>query len=300
MSIRCCTLAALAGCLAIGGCNKARPTAYAASDVSYQRHAMHGLVLGKSTVTPQVTVQQGVIRNFMPAMNAVYTVPDVAAFRKLQPGDQIAATVLAPSDGSENRLADIAITAQPTHPMTPAELPPHQLLIGEAVPNIPLVNQDGAPVRLPQFRGKAVLLTFIDTRCTDDCPILTGLFEKVDHLLQRQPSAYAASELLSVTIDPAYDTPAVLRRYGLKYLDGDSAGFSHWSFVDESPANLKKLATAFNVIYRPSKDDIIHTMTTALIAPDGTLVQTWNGDDWNPAQVAAAVAMAAAGPRGRL
>ena len=307
MEIRRFSIAALAGFLTIvcAGCGKTRSsqTAYAASDVpavSYQRHPMRGMVLGKSTVAQEVTVDQSAIRNFMPAMNAVYTVPDVASFRALQPGDQIAATVLAPSDGSDNRLANIAITAEPRHAMTPAELPPHQLLVGETVPDIPMVNQDGQALHFPQLRGKAVLLTFIDTRCTDDCPIITGLFEKVDHLLQKQPSAYASSELLSLTIDPANDKPAVLRKYGLHYLDGDAAGFAHWSFVDETPANLKKLATDFNVIYRPSKDDIIHTMTTALVAPDGTVVQAWDGDDWNPKEVAQAVAAAAAGSKGRL
>jgi len=288
---------ALAGCLllATAGCKMVpEEAASAGPGVTFQRHPMSGLVLAKVGTGQQVTVQQGVIPNFMPAMNAVYTVPETGVFRELQPGDRITGVVLAPSDGSENRLAEIAITAEPTHPMTPEELPPHLLLTGEAVPDIPMVNQAGEPVHFPEFRGKAVLLTFVDSKCTEDCPIITARFQKVDQMLEQDGRAYAASQLLTVSIDPANDTPPVLRQYGLKYLDGNAQGFAHWSFVDETPANLKKLATAFGVIYRPSGDgDIVHTMMTALVGPDGTLMREWVGDDWDPQQVAQAVAAAA-------
>lgn len=294
---RRCWSAALAGCLllAVAGCKMLpEEAAGAGPGVTFQRHPMSGLVLAKVGEGQQVTVQQGVIPNFMPAMNAVYSVPETGVFRELQPGDRITGVVLAPSDGSENRLAEIAITSEPTHPMTPEELPPHELLIGEAVPDIPMVNQAGKAVQFPEFRGKALLLTFVDSKCTEDCPIITGRFQKVDRMLEQDGQAYAGSHLLTVSIDPANDTPPVLRQYGLKYLGGDAKGFAHWSFVDTTPANLKKLAAAFGVIYRPSGDgDIVHTMVTALVGPDGTLRQVWGGDDWNAAQVAQAVAAAA-------
>jgi protein SCO1 len=300
---RRCWCGALAGLLmmAAAGCGKTSAASAATESASYTRHAMRGEVLGKSGSTEQLTVEHGVIRDFMPAMDAVYTMNDPARFRELEPGDQITGTILTPADGGANLLADVVVTAEPAHPLTPEEVPPHLLLTGEAVPEIPMVNQAGQAVHFAKFRGKALLLTFVDSKCTEDCPIITARFQKVNMMLQHDGQAYAASHLLTVSIDPANDTPPVLRQYGLKYLDGNAQGFAHWSFVDLTPANLKKLATAFGVIYRPSGDgDIVHTMVTALIAPDGTVQQTWNGDDWNPKDVAQAVEYAAAGSKGRM
>ena len=292
--------AALAGLLMMGAgaCNKTNPTPDSAS---YTRHAMRGQVLGKSGTTEQITVRQDVIRDFMPAMDAVYTMNDPSSFRQLEPGDQITGTILTPVDGGANLLTDVAVTAKPRTPWTADQVPPHLLLLGEKVPEIPMVNQAGQPVTFTNFRGKALLLTFVDSKCKEDCPIITARFQKVNDLLQHEGQAYASSHLLTVSIDPANDTPPVLRTYGLKYLDGNAQGFQHWSFVDLTPANLKKLATAFGVIYQPSKDgDIEHTMVTALVGPDGAVQQMWNGDNWDPKQIAQAVEYSAAGSRGRL
>lgn len=276
------------------GCNSSPRTR---SVAGLHTWPMRGLVLGKSALTRQVVIKQGAIKDFMPAMNAVYKVNSIQAFRLLQPGDQISGSILADPDGSNKSLHDISVTAQPAHPMSPAMLPPHELLMGEEVPDIPLTNQDGKPVDFPQFHGKAVLITFIDTRCTDDCPIVTGLFQKVNMLLRNNRQFYSGSQLITISIDPANDTPAVLRTYGLKYLDGKPAGFAHWEFADTTPANLQKLATAFGVIYHPTAHDIVHTMATALIGPDNTVLKVWGGDTWKPADVARAVENAEPGAR---
>lgn len=225
----------------------------------------------------------------MPATNAVYTIDDAGLFARLKPGDVITAEVLVPSDSNRFTLSGEKIVAESRGGSALAALPAHELLIGEQVPAIPMVNQDGKPVEFEKFRGKAVLITFIDSKCTDDCPIITGLFGKVNSLLREDPSAYADTRLISISIDPKFDTPAVLRKYGLTYLHGNANGFSHWEFVDLTPEHLRRLATAFGVEYRPVKGDIVHTMQTALIGPEGTLTQMWGGDDWNPKTLAAAI-----------
>ncbi len=278
------------------GCRRQIDTAGTQQAASVSRYPLRGLVLGKSATSHKVTIRQDTIRGFMPETNAVYTIANPDLFQQLKPGDAITADVLVPSDSSNYRLKNVKVVAESRGPSALASLPPHQLLIGEQVPDIPLVNQDGKTVHFRQFHGKAVLITFIDTQCTDDCPIITGLFGKVNTLLRGHPSAYADSALISVSIDPKFDTPPVLRRYGLKYLHGDAEDFSHWEFVDLPPERLKRLATAFGVMYKPVKGDIIHTMETALIAPDGTVVEQWGGDDWNPKIVAEAIEAASEKP----
>lgn len=256
-------------------------------------HRLHGTVLGKSAITQQVTIRQGVIHDFMPSTNVVYQIENPILLERLQPGDEITADAIIPTDGSDGRLSNVIVTATLRDPVSPAILPPHLLLIGEQVPDIPLVNENGRAIRLAHFHGQAVLITFIDTQCTDDCPVITGRFRRVNELLSQDPDAFGASHLISVSIDPANDTPPVLRRYGLQYLHGRARGFSHWGFAVPTPENLRRMAAAFGLMYTPSQGDIDHTMVTALIGPDDRLVRTWGGDDWDPEVIAKAVESAA-------
>jgi len=261
-----------------------------AAKANVSTYPLRGVVLGKADAGQRITVHQDAIHGFMPETNEVYTIADTGLFQRLKPGDVITAELLAPSNSDQFQLKNVKLVAESRGGSALASLPAHRLLIGEQVPDIPLVNQNGKTINLQQFKGKAVLITFIDTQCTDDCPIITGLFGKVNALLRDDPGAYANSKLVSVSIDPKFDTPPVLHRYGMQYLHGDSGGFAHWEFADLTPMRLKRLAAAFGVMYAPSSDgDIVHTMQTALIATDGTVAQLWPGDKWDPKVIAKAV-----------
>lgn len=251
---------------------------------------VQGIVLGKSSLSQQVTIEQSAVPRMMPATSAVYRIPNATVFRVLQRGDTVVGEAVLPDDGTPNELNDLTVLSEPRNRQALAALPAHMLLEGEALPSIPMVNQDSKNVDLTQLRGRAVLVTFVDTQCTEECPIITRLFGKVNELLERNPKVYKDSQLITVSLDPAHDTPPVLRRYGLQYLHGDVRGFDHWEFVTLTPANLDRLATSFGVLYQPSSDgDIVHTMEVSLIGPHNTLIQSWDGDDWNPAVIAKAV-----------
>ncbi len=252
-------------------------------------YRLRGVVLGKSSEMKEITVHQGVIRDFEPAMNAVYKIGDAGVFQQLQPGDEITGRVVPSISDVVNGLADVTIASQVRVGANMDALPAHRLLIGEQVPQIPMVDQNSRKIVFANYRGKALLITFIDSKCTDDCPIIMKRFAMVNMLLAANGKAYAASHLISISIDPASDTPPVLRKYGLGYLDGKSAGFSHWEFADLTPTNLKRLATAFGVVYIEQHGDIDHTMQTALIGEDGKLVKIWAGDQWDPSVLAKAV-----------
>lgn len=277
--------------MAAAGCHGSLRADAAGSGTKYP---LRGVVLGKSATVQEITVHQQAIHDFEPEMNAVYKIGSPALLARLEPGDEITGSVIPAPDEVDNRLDDVEVTSEPRGGVAADSLPAHRLLTGEEVPEIPMVDQDGRKIDLQRYRGKAVLITFIDSKCTEDCPILTKRFERINTLLAKDKKAYAGSHLISISIDPANDTPRVLRKYGLGYLNGDAATFAHWEFADLTPANLKRLATAFGVVYEPSKDgDIEHTMETALIGSDGRLVQMWGGDRWDPAVVAHAVESAA-------
>lgn len=274
------------------GCRKEADSSSGSSlDANVKRYHLRGTILGKSAVTDEVTIKHGDIVGLMPAMTMVYKVKDPAVIEEVQPGDQVAADLLVHSSSGDYLLDDVVITGESRRNRLPPALPPHQLLVGEQVPDVPLVNQDGKTIHLGDYRRKTVLVTFIYTRCPmpTACPLITSHFAKVNEQLATDPQAYARSHLISITLDPDYDKPPVLRQYGLAYLDDKATEFSHWEFADTTPADLKKLAAAFGLEYTAEDNQITHTMQTTLIGPDNKVAQIWEGSGWNPEEVANSV-----------
>ena len=99
---------------------------------------------------------------------------------------------------------------------------------GDEVPDFTLVNQSGKTIHLHQFRGKPLLLTFIYTRCPfpEYCLRMSNNFGQVMQQLQKNPTAFSDAQLLSISIDPENDKPAVLRSYGERYVGRVDPNFS--------------------------------------------------------------------------
>ena len=150
-------------------------------------------------------------------------------------------------------------------------------------------------MRLDDFKGKAVLLTFIYTRCPlpTFCPRLSSQFAKIHEDLAKTPEVYGKTHLLTVSFDPKYDTAPVLRRYGLAYLDNDASGFSHWDFASAAPGDLRKFADAFGLVYFEQDNQIAHSMDIVLISPQGTIAKYWS-TDWTTKELEDALRQQAA------
>jgi protein SCO1 len=253
---------------------------------------MQGKVVGKSATTSEITVEHGDIPGFMSAMTMPYVVKDPGVLREVQSGDRITASVILPADGSSYWLEDVRITDKSGRGDAGPE--PHALLPGERVPDVPLINQDGHTIHLADFAGKAVLVTFIYTRCPmpNFCPRLSADFAKVEAELKKNPADYRQTHLLTISFDPQYDTAPVLRKYGLGYLNGDGQGFSHWDFASTDAKQMRALARAFGLKYVPEAGYISHTVNIALIAPDGTVAKLWS-DDWSVAELSDTLKQAA-------
>ena len=209
-------------------------------------YPLQGEVRGKDLATNEVTVNHGDIPGFMPAMTMPYKVKNTAMLQELQPGDRIAAEVVVSQDGNDYWLENIRITDESGRgKVQPAEL--HMLMPGEKVPDVPLVNQDGQTIHLKDFSGKAVLVTFIYTRCPVPtfCPRLSSQFARIHNELKTTPNDYSKTHLLTISFDPKYDTPAVLRKYGLAYLEGDASGFFPVGFCQHQRSGYAPTGAGF-------------------------------------------------------
>lgn len=230
------------------------------------------------------------IPGFMDSMTMPYTLKDASVISELHPGDTITATLLASANA--DILDQIVIVGQAKADY----LPPVQyqpLTPGENVPDFRLLNQSGKMIHLAQFRGKVLLLTFIYTRCplANYCPRMSRNFAEIDKALATDPSLYAKTHLLSVSFDPGYDTPAVLRSYGGAYTGNyTKETFAHWDFAAPPQKELPQVLKFFLVGVTPGANHTLtHSLSTIVITPEGKIFKWYPTNDWSPQQLLADV-----------
>ncbi len=148
--------------------------------------------------------------------------------------------------------------------------------IGPA-PEFTLTNQDGQRASLSALRGKVVAITFIYTTCVDTCPLLTA---KMASLQSRLGGNFGPRvQFLSITVDPARDTPAVLKRYA----EGHGAQGAGWAFLTGTPSEIQVVAKHYGVYYRKtSRGDVDHTFLTSLVDQEGILRVQYLGVRFDP------------------
>jgi len=265
--------------LAVAACQKEKP-------VPQQRYEVRGKVVAVDKRGGTVTLAHEAIQGYMGAMTMGFVLKDQWAFDVLKEGQSVRATLVV--QGENAWLEGIVVTEEPTPASaslaSPEALPPPPL--GAEVPDFQLINQDGKRIHLHQYRGKALLLTFIYTRCPlpNYCPLMSRNFAKILDHLRSDPALAASTHLLSISIDPEYDKPAVLRSYGLEYA-GKSSPFERWEFASGNPEQVREVTGFFGVNYWNDRGQIVHALMTALIGPDGKVRNLYRGNQWQPADV---------------
>lgn len=146
--------------------------------------------------------------------------------------------------------------------------PPVDLPVLAQLPDFSLKTQSEAPYALADLRGKVSIVNFIFTSCPDTCPLLTRQMAKIQKA--------AADEgvnvnLVSLSVDPETDTPAVLRDYAAK----NKLDLKNWNFITGPLAAIEKVTVeGFKVGYDKSAEnifDITHTEHFALIDQQGRI-----------------------------
>lgn len=274
--------------LLISGCRHERTRS-----ATEKHYDMKGKVILVEKDQHLVTVAHEDIKDYMPAMTMPFTVGEDWwwVFEvPLVPGDQIAATLIV--DGAKSWLEDVVIAKEASDSGAPVSGEGIGPKPGDPVPDYRLINQDGKAIRLHDYRGKALVLTFIYTRCPDpdQCTLMSNNFAAIDQELQKQPDLYAKTHLLSVSFDPEYDTPKVLRSYGAAFTGRYSnETFAHWEFASGSVDEVKGIAQYFGMRYymdsESGKEQAIHSLRTAVIGPDSKVIKVYRGNDWKPDEI---------------
>jgi protein SCO1/2 len=266
---------------ALTACQKEKP-------LPQQRYEVRGKVVAVDRRGGTVTLAHEAIQGYMGAMTMGFVLRDQWAFDVLKAGQSVRATLVV--EGENAWLEGIVVTEE-ARPESPSPAPPEALRpppLGAEVPDFQLINQDGKRIHLHQYRGKALLLTFIYTRCPlpDYCPLLSRNFAKILDQLRGDSPLAASTHLLSISIDPEHDTPAVLRSYGLERVGkfpGDP--FERWEFASGNPDQVREVTRFFGVNYWDDRGQIVHALVTALVGPDGKVRKLYPGNQWQPGDV---------------
>jgi len=257
-------------------------TALGACRRNERRYELKGKVVMVERDKHLATIAHEEVKGLMPAMTMPFTVPSQSDLDYLAPEDQVTATLVV--DGSQSWLENlIVVRMSGTASAAPVVAGAKE---GDEIPDYQLTNQDGKKILIKSYRGKVLLLTFIYTRCPlpEYCTLMSNNFAQIDRALERDPALYAKTHLLSVSIDPAYDTPQVLRSYGAAHTERyEKETFAHWEFA--SGDQVKEMAQFFGLRYFPEKDQIIHGLKTVIVAPDGKVAKVYTGNDWKPEDV---------------
>jgi protein SCO1/2 len=270
-----------------GACRKHNPA-------DERRYDLKGKVVAVERDKHLVTIAHQDVKDFMPGMTMPFLLPDEAALGYLAVGDEVTATLVV--DAGSTWLENVAITRQSTDATGPTGIP--EAKEGDEVPSYTMVNQDGKDIRLGDFRGKALLITFIYTRCPipEYCNLMSTDFADVDRQLEKQPDAYAKTHLLSITIDPDYDTPKVLRSYGAAHTERyQNETFAHWDFATGTKDQIKGVAQFFGLRYFQGSDQIVHSLRTVIVSPEGKVVKVYRDNQWKPEEVVAEMKKASLG-----
>jgi len=137
------------------------------------------------------------------------------------------------------------------------------------LPDCQFTNELGRAVRLSDFHGQALAITFFYTRCANPtfCPRLSKNFQEASAHLAAITNAPGNWHFLSVTFDPHFDTPDSLKAYAESY-NYDPA---HWSLLTGSPEQIGQLAHAFGVAYKDDSGMINHNFRTVIVDATGRI-----------------------------
>ena len=284
--------AALAASLLLfAGCS--RPTGSAASSGDGEKHwPLRGQIISVDTAHKTLRVRHDEIKGLMPAMTMDYPVgPGDLAIAKA--GERIRGELVRtaggafrlekifPDDAPDN--ATIAAAANTLSQDTLTRGPHPYREIGETAPDFALYDQDGRVVQMSRFRGKQIMLNFIYTRCpiATMCPASTAKMMMTQRLARQ--AGVKNLELISITMDPTYDTPGVLKSYA----QARGIDTSNFSFLTGPSQAVKDLLAQFGVIAEFKDGLLNHTLATLLINGKGTIVWRADGGTWDPKEFVA-------------
>ena len=250
--------------------------------VACQRAEPTGTFIGRGVVKDvlprerQVVIAHDAIPGFMGAMTMGFEVKEAGLLEGVAKGQEVTFTVEKTQESLY--LTALARAGEPsaTLPQTQSDESEEKQEVSFPeplpAPDFTLIDQDENPVQLSSLRGKVVLLDFIYTSCPGPCPLLSRKFSQFQKTLGERVGKEIM--LLSITVDPQHDTPAVLKEYARRY-QADTAG---WKFLTGSTQAIVSVTYQYGAdFYGEPGKEINHLVATYVIDQAGNMVKVLKG-----------------------
>ncbi len=275
--VRLVRFAAVIVSLVVASCSQEKPPDSSRAPVATQGYAVTGVVREVKPDGRTAVIRHEEIPGYMEAMTMPFRVRDTNELAGLAPGDAVSFRLRVTDDASwidQVKRTGKSAAAELPKPATTSVVSTNQpgAFAWENIPEFALTNEFGQPVRLRDFKGRAVAMTFFFTRCPlpEYCPRLSKNFQGALAKLKAMPGGPTNFHFLSVSFDPI-DTPPVLRSYGKAY-GYDS---NHWSFITGNLEHVRELARGFGVNAKPEGGTYDHGFCTAIFDATGRLQNMW-------------------------
>lgn len=260
------------------------------SEAGARHYEARGIVRGVAPDHSTMDVEHETIPGFMPSMTMPFTAKDPKESAALRIGDAISFRLtVTDQDSWIDQIKKIsaeavrlpASTATPT--ASPVARASPRLREGDMMPPFQLTNQSGESITLETFRGHPFVLTFIFTRCPipNFCPLMSKNFAALQNAINNASGPVAQTRLLSISFDPDFDSPQVLKSYAAS----ERADPSVWTFATGEKREINDLTHGFSVYVEAEGGTISHGLATALIDRDGKIAKIWRGNGWTPAEL---------------
>ncbi len=262
------------------------------------RYPLKGKIESLDIFDRELTVAHEEIPGFMAAMTMPFKMPEdksfLARFRgmrleRLRRGDVITATLVVKP--TESWIENVNVIRYEPPPDMPIPIP-KEARVGEAVVDVLLEDQDGKPLHLSDYRGHALALTFIYTRCPlpEFCPRMMNNFQELEKAVEEDPDLRKSGRLLSISFDVEFDRPEVLKAFGSAFVkDRGQDPFGRWKLATGTREAIDRLGRHFGLVFFKEDGQFAHTLVTVVIGPEGKLAKEFSGNDWTPDEVLAAM-----------
>lgn len=274
------------------GCKPEATTSTSPSASKQTVYSARGVVQSIAPDRRKASIKHERIPGYMAAMTMTLSVKDTNDFTGISAGDQITFDLVVTEDDDwiqnlKRTGKSEAIAPAPVFRRVEAELQ-----VGDVLPDCEFTGEDGRPLKLSDFRGRAVAFTFFFTSCPlpEFCPRMNKNFAEARRILTVDTNAPVNWQFLSISFDPNFDTPQILSSYANIYR-GESA--DRWLFVVASTSTLTNLAPKVDLNFWRENGTITHNLRTVVLDGDRKIFKQFDGNDWAAQELADAVRDAA-------
>lgn len=264
----------------------------AEASTNLEFHAAKGVVIEVDSADKKITIKHETIPGYMQGMTMPFDVQDTNELAGLAPGDPVSfRIVISGNKGWIDQLKQIGprtnvpVAVQPVRDVEP-------LSEGDALPEYHFTNELGKVISTAQFKGQVLAINFLFTRCPypNFCPLMANDFAETQKKLLTMPNAPTNWHLLTISFDPDFDTPAVLKSYAAAH----DANPARWTFATGSIADVTAIGENFGLAFWKEQGGIIsHNLRTIVIDPFGRVEKVFPGNDWQPDELVAEMVKAA-------